>query len=57
MITARWMVDYSMPTAFKFSDATKRWGETDAKDETAFSELLRDVTGGLPVNGVANSHV
>ncbi|KAI9694040.1 MAG: hypothetical protein M1822_003311 [Bathelium mastoideum] len=34
---ARWMTNYSVPTAYKFPEATKRWGKTDAKHETAFS--------------------
>ncbi|GKT47440.1 O-methyltransferase aurJ [Colletotrichum spaethianum] len=34
---ARWMMNYSMPVAYKFADATRRWGETDAKNQTAFN--------------------
>ena len=33
---ARWMLNYSIPTAYKLADATEKWGETDAKNETAF---------------------
>ena len=31
------MTQYSMPTAAAFADATKKWGATDRKDETAFN--------------------
>lgn len=34
---ARWMVNYSVPTAYKLADATKKWGDTVAKDQTAFN--------------------
>lgn len=34
---ARWMVNYSVPTAYKFFEATKRWGKTEVKNETAFN--------------------
>ena len=34
---ARWMVNYSVPTAYKLYEATKRWGTTEAKNETAFN--------------------
>ncbi|KAF2211539.1 hypothetical protein CERZMDRAFT_43330 [Cercospora zeae-maydis SCOH1-5] len=34
---ARWMVNYSVPSAYKLSDATRSWGETVAKDQTAFN--------------------
>ncbi|KAF2172651.1 hypothetical protein M409DRAFT_62405 [Zasmidium cellare ATCC 36951] len=34
---ARWMVNYSVPTAYKLPEATKMWGETSAKDQTAFN--------------------
>jgi 2-polyprenyl-6-methoxyphenol hydroxylase-like FAD-dependent oxidoreductase len=34
---ARWLVDYSVPTALKAAEATEKWGETSAKDETAWS--------------------
>ncbi|KAI9685960.1 MAG: hypothetical protein M1820_010698 [Bogoriella megaspora] len=34
---ARWMTNYSVPTAYKFPDATQRWGKTEAKTETAFN--------------------
>ncbi|PPJ53309.1 hypothetical protein CBER1_00904 [Cercospora berteroae] len=34
---ARWMVNYSVPAAYKLSDATRSWGETVAKDQTAFN--------------------
>jgi hypothetical protein len=39
---ARWLVNYSVPTALKFADATRRFGKTDAKNETAFG-LAMDV--------------
>ena len=34
---ALWLTEYSVPTAFKTVEATKKWGETQAKDQTAFS--------------------
>ena len=34
---ARWMTNYSVPTAYKFPEATQRWGRTEAKNETAFN--------------------
>ncbi|KAL9096259.1 MAG: hypothetical protein Q9165_001782 [Trypethelium subeluteriae] len=34
---ARWMTNYSAPTAYQFPEATKRWGNTEAKNETAFN--------------------
>lgn len=34
---ARWMTNYSVPTAYKLPDATERWGKTEAKNETAFN--------------------
>ncbi|KXT10985.1 hypothetical protein AC579_5012 [Pseudocercospora musae] len=34
---ATWLTDYSVPTAYKFSEATVLWGHTSAKDQTAFS--------------------
>ncbi|KAJ0162813.1 6-hydroxytryprostatin B O-methyltransferase [Colletotrichum tanaceti] len=37
MSWARWMMDYSMPVAYKFAEATRRWGDTDAKNQTAFN--------------------
>ncbi|KAF7197936.1 Dual O-methyltransferase/FAD-dependent monooxygenase CTB3 [Pseudocercospora fuligena] len=37
---ANWMVNYSVPVAYKFADATRRWGNTDAKNETAFNLAL-----------------
>ena len=33
---ARWMVDYSIPVAYRYAEATQRWGETDSRDQTAF---------------------
>lgn len=33
---ARFMTNYSLPTALKFPEATKQWGETTAKNQTAF---------------------
>ncbi|KAF2230549.1 hypothetical protein EV356DRAFT_536266 [Viridothelium virens] len=39
---ARWMTNYSAPTAYQFPEATKRWGNTEAKNETAFN-LAMDV--------------
>ncbi|KAF5516137.1 O-methyltransferase aurJ [Colletotrichum siamense] len=40
MSWARWMMNYSMPVAYRFADATRRWGDTDAKDQTAFNLAL-----------------
>ncbi|KAF4429940.1 cercosporin toxin biosynthesis protein [Fusarium austroafricanum] len=37
---ARWMVNYSVPVAYRFSDATRRWGDTDIKNQTAFNLAL-----------------
>ncbi|OBR10554.1 O-methyltransferase [Colletotrichum higginsianum IMI 349063] len=37
MSWARWMMDYSMPVAYKFAEATRWWGDTDAKNQTAFN--------------------
>ena len=34
---ARWMVNYSVPTAYKLFEATNRWGRTEVKNETAFN--------------------
>ncbi|KAI5370385.1 Putative O-methyltransferase domain, FAD-binding domain, O-methyltransferase COMT-type [Septoria linicola] len=34
---ARWMVNYSVPTALQLNNATRQWGETVAKDQTAFN--------------------
>ena len=34
---AMWLTDYSVPTALKTVEATEKWGETQAKDQTAFS--------------------
>lgn len=33
---ARFMTNYSLPTALKFPEATRQWGETTAKNQTAF---------------------
>lgn len=41
---ARWMLDYSMPVAYKFADATRKWPKAEAKNEVAFS-LAMDTTG------------
>ncbi|KAL5940519.1 hypothetical protein ACKVV1_008184 [Pyricularia oryzae] len=40
MSWAKWMMEYSMPVAYKFTDATRRWGNTDCKDQTAFNLAL-----------------
>lgn len=34
---ARWMLDYSMPVAYKFADATRTWPKAESKNEVAFS--------------------
>lgn len=34
---ARFLTEYSVPSAFKFPEATRQWGTTEAKDQTAFS--------------------
>lgn len=34
---ADWATSYSAPTAHAFTDATQRWGDTNAKNETAFN--------------------
>lgn len=43
MAWARWMLDYSMPVAYKFADATRTWPKAEAKNEVAFS-LAMDTT-------------
>lgn len=40
---ARWMLDYSMPVAYKFADATRTWPKAESKNEVAFS-LAMDTT-------------
>ncbi|KAK3713684.1 hypothetical protein LTR37_008378 [Vermiconidia calcicola] len=37
---ARWMLNYSVPVAYRHADATHRWGETDARDQTAFQVAM-----------------
>lgn len=37
---AQWVVNYSVPVAYKFADATRKWGNTHAKDQTAFNLAL-----------------
>jgi 2-polyprenyl-6-methoxyphenol hydroxylase-like FAD-dependent oxidoreductase len=34
---ARWLTNYSVPSAYHFADATQKWGETVKKNETAFN--------------------
>ncbi|KAF4548433.1 O-methyltransferase domain-containing protein 9 [Elsinoe fawcettii] len=34
---AKWMTNYSVPTAYKLPEATQKWGQTDKKDQTAFN--------------------
>ncbi|TKX25775.1 O-methyltransferase-like protein 7 [Elsinoe australis] len=34
---AKWMTNYSVPTAYKLPEATQKWGKTEKKDETAFN--------------------
>ncbi|KAH7094399.1 O-methyltransferase-domain-containing protein [Paraphoma chrysanthemicola] len=34
---ARWLVNYSVPSAYHFPDATQKWGKTEQKNETAFN--------------------
>jgi 2-polyprenyl-6-methoxyphenol hydroxylase-like FAD-dependent oxidoreductase len=34
---ARWLTNYSVPSAYHFPDATQKWGETEKKNETAFN--------------------
>ncbi|KAF2795491.1 O-methyltransferase [Melanomma pulvis-pyrius CBS 109.77] len=34
---ARFLVNYSVPSAFRLSEATQRWGQTEKKSETAFN--------------------
>jgi hypothetical protein len=34
---ARFLTEYSVPSAYKFPEATTQWGTTEAKDQTAFS--------------------
>ncbi|KAK7701557.1 hypothetical protein SLS64_010304 [Diaporthe eres] len=43
MAWARWMLDYSMPVAYKFADATRAWPKAESKNEVAFS-LAMDTT-------------
>lgn len=43
MAWARWMLDYSMPVAYKFADATRTWPKAESKNEVAFS-LAMDTT-------------
>lgn len=38
---ARFLTDYSVPSAYQFPEATQRWGNTEAKDETAFSIAMK----------------
>ncbi|KAG8160653.1 hypothetical protein KVR01_008917 [Diaporthe batatas] len=40
---ARWMLDYSMPVAYKFADATRTWPKAESKNEVAFN-LAMDTT-------------
>lgn len=40
MSWARWMLNYSMPVALKFADATRTWPGTEAKNEVAFNLAL-----------------
>lgn len=40
MSWAQWMLNYSMPVAYKFADATRTWGDTEAKNEVAFNLAL-----------------
>ncbi|KAH8730334.1 hypothetical protein GQ44DRAFT_674326 [Phaeosphaeriaceae sp. PMI808] len=34
---ARWFTNYSVPTAYRFADATQKWGKTTETNETAFN--------------------
>ena len=34
---ARWMTNYYVPAAYKFPEATQRWGQTYTKNETSFN--------------------
>lgn len=34
---AKWMTNYSVPTAYKLPEATQKWGKTEKKDQTAFN--------------------
>lgn len=34
---ARWLTNYSVPSAYHFADATQKWGPTEKKTETAFN--------------------
>ena len=34
---ARWLTNYSVPSAYHFADATQKWGKTEVKNETAFN--------------------
>ncbi|KAH3906782.1 elsinochrome C biosynthesis cluster protein B elcB [Parastagonospora nodorum] len=34
---ARWLTNYSVPSAYHFADATQKWGRTEVKNETAFN--------------------
>lgn len=43
MAWARWMLDYSMPVAYKFADATRIWPKAESKNEVAFN-LAMDTT-------------
>lgn len=43
MAWARWMLDYSMPVAYKFADATRTWPKAESKNEVAFN-LAMDTT-------------
>ena len=38
---AVWLTEYSVPTALKTVEATEKWGETQAKDQTAFSLAMK----------------
>ena len=40
---ARFLTDYSVPSAYRLPEATQRWGKTESKNETAFN-LAMDVT-------------
>ncbi|KAI6280403.1 hypothetical protein MCOR14_007684 [Pyricularia oryzae] len=40
MSWANWMMEYSMPVAYKFTDATRRWGDTECKSQSAFNLAL-----------------
>lgn len=34
---ARWLTNYSVPSAYRFPEATEKWGSTEQKNETAFN--------------------